>query len=70
MRMFEAAVSCESRPEVVQACKQQLSAMDGLSESELQQIVTEGREQIWPPLHRTRRSLTPLIDAGLKLCSR
>jgi hypothetical protein len=39
-----------------------------LTDDELKQIDAEGRERLWPPLLPRRADLSPVIDAGIKLC--
>jgi len=34
----------------------------------MKQIEDEGHERRWPPLPRKPKDLSPLVDAGLKLC--
>ncbi|MCA1649342.1 MAG: YebY family protein [Acidobacteria bacterium] len=71
MRIFAEASACEkARPPNQGQCQQRILDTHHLSEPELQQIDAEGRERSWPPLSPMRRSVTPLVDAGLTLCTR
>jgi hypothetical protein len=71
MRIFAEASACErAKPADPGRCKQRILETHGLSEQELKQIDAEGRERTWPPLPPMRRSIAPLVDAGLTLCTR
>ena len=67
MQIFRDAVRCDGQAEQAPRCKALLRTGHGLTDAELVQIEVEGRQQVWPPL--THRPLTPLLDAGLKLCN-
>lgn len=72
MEIFARATSCDedrgTRTQSPDICRQTLRDVHGLSTSELQQIEAEGTERRWPPLAPEYRTLTPLSEAGLKLC--
>lgn len=71
MRIFAEASACEkANPTDPGGCKQRILETHRLSEQELKQIEAEGRERSWPPLPPMRRSVAPLVDAGLTLCTR
>jgi hypothetical protein len=71
MRIFAEASACEkAKPADQGHCQQRILETQGLSEQELKQIEAEGRERTWPPLSPMRRSVAPLVDAGLTLCTR
>ena len=69
MRLFAETSGCE-KANSTERCKQRILETHGLSEQELKQIEAEGRERTWPPLSPMRRSVAPLVDAGLTLCTR
>ena len=69
MRLFAETSGCE-KANSTDRCKQRILETHGLSEQELKQIDAEGRERTWPPLSPMRRSVAPLVDAGLTLCTR
>jgi hypothetical protein len=71
MRIFAEASVCEKAKLPNQSdCQQRILVTHGLLEQELKQIDAEGRERAWPPLSPMRRSVAPLVDAGLTLCTR
>ena len=66
MQIFSESSACvDSAP-----CKQRIRALHAISDAELKQVEAEGDERRWPPLSPERVSLSPIIDAGLKLCRR
>lgn len=73
MRIFAAADACERADRAsalrLDSCGQRLLRTYALSEPELRQIQAEGQERRWPPLSPARADLTPLVDAGLRLCA-
>ena len=71
MQIFAKAAACNGTASDISApaCRQGLRDTHGLSDDELKQIEAEGRERRWRPLPPEYRSLKPLVEAGLKLCS-
>lgn len=49
-------------------CKADLRSKETLTEAEIALISTEGVLKSWPPLHPTRVSVSPILEAALKLC--
>jgi len=64
VQIFAQAAGCRAP-----VCRDRIRAQHAVSEQELAQIEAEGQERFWPPLERPRRSLAPLLEAGLKLCT-
>lgn len=71
MQIFAQAAACNATgsDHSPTACRQGLRGTHGLSDDELKQIEAEGTERRWRPLQPEYRSLAPLVEAGLKLCS-
>ena len=67
MRIFRTASACAPADA---GCRQRVAVSSGLSPEELTQIEAEGRERSWPPLSPPLRSTSPVVNAGLALCSR
>lgn len=65
-QIFSALEACG---EHASACRQRLRNRYQLSSEELAQIEAEGVERHWPPLPPEYRSVAPLVQAGLQLCS-
>lgn len=73
MQIFAQTVACRGGVNGssgrTNACRQRLRDTHRVSEDELTQIEAEGTERRWRPLPPEYRSLAPLVEAGLKLCS-
>jgi len=64
-KIFADAMACRS---VNESCRHGIREARGLTDEELQQIETEGKERRWPPLAPEYVSLAPVVEKGLKLC--
>ena len=69
MRIFTESAACAART-MPSVCRRDLAAAHQLTADELSQIDVEGRERSWPPLTPSKRSVKPVLDAGLALCGR
>jgi hypothetical protein len=74
-KVFAELMACEGDGSIgvraqADRCLKRLAELRGLTEPELKQISVEGHERLWSPLHGTRASLEPLIEAGQQLCKR
>ena len=73
MQIFAQAVGCDrtaaTSPTTASACRQRLRDAHQLSDDQLKQIEAEGAQRRWPPLAPEYRSLAPVLEAGLKLCT-
>ena len=69
MRIFAESARCADRSEP-SVCRRVLASTHQLTDDELSQIDSEGRERSWPPLRAVKRSLKPVLDAGQALCAR
>jgi hypothetical protein len=54
---------------LAEACKVALQRREKLTAQEAARIGTEGGSRGWPPLSPLRKSISPLIQRGLALCS-
>ena len=71
--VFAAIVACEDEAPglhnpLADACKSKLRRTRRLTETEFDHIADEGVANSWPPLPRAHVNISPLIEAGLKLC--
>jgi hypothetical protein len=71
MQIFARTAACNAaaNDSSQTACRQAIRDTHGLSDDELKQIEAEGTERRWRPLQPEYKSLAPLVQAGLKLCS-
>lgn len=66
-RVFSTALGCDGAKEPA-SCRSRVRERYGLSEAELDQVMTEGHERQWPPLPPKTMSVEPIVEAGLRLC--
>lgn len=66
-RIFSVALGCDGAKDPAR-CRTSVGSQYGLTDAELEQILVEGRERTWPPLPPRRRSVQPIVEAGLRLC--
>jgi hypothetical protein len=70
-KIFAAAAACGDGQSgsAAATCRRRLAEARGLSADELSQIEVEGTERRWRPLTPEYRSVAPLVEEGLKLCT-